>query len=133
MKLVAKNVCVDSGTIVIADLIDFLEFSDESLTQLSDRVECRGKQFNIPSDDYQVHWNIKNTYNGEIDGEGDLILNSGIVVVIDPCYLVRDGWGKLLRDTKFLKNPPAGWIIIDSMGGDGIYEVEINLLKHDGN
>jgi len=125
-SMTVYNVGVDAGMIVIADLDWFkkkpgYKFEDK-LSSLHD----------IEPGDYQVNWKINETYNGKVKGSGVLKVTSGKVVVSDPCYLIdheANHWGDLLDETNFFQSPPDGMLVLDSMGGDGCYDVDIKLKK----
>jgi hypothetical protein len=127
-SMTVYGVGVDSGLIVIADLDYFkkregYEF-EENLSSVHD----------IDPGEYHVDWSIKDTWNGPVEGSGILKVTSGKVVVSDPCYLVQDtnginNWGKMLDETDDFKSPPDGMLVLNSMGGDGCYDVNIKLRK----
>lgn len=126
-SMTVYNVGVDSGLIIIADLDYFKKREGYKFEERLSSVH------NIDPGEYHVEWNIEDTYNGPVEGSGILKVTSGKVVVSDPCYLVqdtkgKDNWGKMLDETDYFQSPPDGTIILDSMGGDGCYNVNIRLL-----
>jgi len=125
IELVAKGISVDSGTIAIMDECNCTnaKYDDEKLNSL-------GKVFAVSNGGYNVKWRMPNTWNGKVSGEGMVMITSGTLVVIDPCYVTSaNKWSELLKDTDFLKSPPVGWVILDQHGGDGEFTVEITLEK----
>jgi hypothetical protein len=85
----------------------------------------------IPKGFYRVHWYIKETYNGAIEGTEDLQVVSGKVFVCDPCYIIgREGndWHNYLEKTNYCKELGSDLaFIIDEMGGDGCYKVRLDF------
>jgi hypothetical protein len=120
--MIAKNIGVDSGTIIIADMSYFEDAPKQDFQLMYKKKVEKGN--------YEVDWYIKNTWNGEIEGSGELYLPTGNLIISDPCYMI-DGmkWSEWLDKTEFAKKPDKGTIIIDSMGGDGCYKVEYNLKE----
>lgn len=120
---VAKNIGVDSGTILLADK-DFYGADQKPIEKKFQKV------FRVEPGMYEVKWNIAKTMMGDVGGIGEVCITSGKLVVSDPCYIVpEDKWVKLLEDTNYFKNEPKGTVVLDKMGGDGIYNVEIVLEK----
>jgi len=120
---VARNIGVDSGTIFLADK-NFYGFGRKLIGKKYQKV------FTVEPGNYKVQWKIKTLFDGYVDGVGEVNITSGKLVVSDPCYIVpEDKWDKLLEDTNYFKNEPDGTIVLDKMGGDGIYNVEMVLEK----
>jgi hypothetical protein len=123
MKFVARDIGVDSGTILLSD-IDFYGKDHQPIEKRFQKV------FKVDPGRYKVSWNIDNTFDGKIEGEGVINITSGKLVVSDPCYIVaEDKWDDLLEATKYFENAPDGTIVLNQMGGDGIYDVEMVLEK----
>jgi len=122
MNKVARNISVDSGTIMISDR-NFYEYitEDDSLF----------KKFKVENGRYIVTWKISKTWNGDVLGKGFLNVESGEIIISDPCYHYEKhcDWIELLSKTDFLRNPPEGTLVLDKMGGDGTYNVYFNLEK----
>jgi hypothetical protein len=130
MKIVLDDVGVDAGMIMICDES---YYKDYNYKKESDLI----KEIKLPNGSYNVNWFIKDTWNGEIFGCGVVEVTSGVIIVSDPCYCIKkesenyvgDVWDKWLHDTDFGMNEPEGCIIIDEMGGDGSYKLELELEK----
>ena len=118
-----KEIGVDAGIIMICDEEYYKKYSDSpnfnpSLTKL----------IKIKPGTYRINWSIKNTWKGDISGSDVLSVESGRVIISDPCYCIRDeDWDKWLNDTDFGKHINGNAFIIDSMGGDGTYDIDLNL------
>lgn len=131
IKLDAKGIGVDSGTIVIAD------FGFVNIPQLGDITQELSATFDVGTGKYRVSWSIEHTWNGRVasDNEVELEVPSGRLLVVDPCY-VRKDWGRFYRDTDNLKDieklrSKYRAILLNKMGGDGTYDVEITLTKEE--
>jgi hypothetical protein len=122
-NLVAKHIGVDSGTILLADK-DFYGKDHQSIGRQYQ------KMFAVEPGEYKLDWEIKTTFMGDIKGSGIINITSGRFVVSDPCYIVaEDDWDDLLTTTNYFENAPEGTIVLNRMGGDGIYDVGIVLEK----
>ena len=122
-NLIARNIGVDSGTILLADK-DFYGSDHEEIGNKFQKV------FRVEPGNYRVQWKIKTLFDGYVNGVGEVNITSGKLVVSDPCYIVpEDKWDKLLEDTNYFKSEPKGTVVLDKMGGDGIYKVEMVLEK----
>ncbi len=123
-NLVAKNIGVDSGTILLADK-DFYGADHEELGKKFQKV------FRVEPGVYKVKWNIDDTMMGDVSGDGEINITSGKLVVSDPCYIIStdEEWDKLLENTNYFKKEPKGTVVVDKMGGDGIYDVEMVLER----
>ena len=123
-----KGVCVDAGMIIVADMDYFKQFSSLQLdTSLSHIIA-------VPVGTYDVDWAMPKTYRGDVSGKGILKVTSGRVVVSDPCYLIKlqDEWVGWL-DSVYVgdeKKAHNGTLILDSMGGDGVWDVFLSLTAH---
>lgn len=121
---VARNIGVDSGTILLADK-DFYCADHEEIGKKFQKV------FRVEPGNYKVQWKIKTLFDGYADGIGEVCITSGKLVVSDPGYIITedDKWDELLKTTNYFKNEPEGTIVLNQMGGDGIYNVEMVLEK----
>ena len=131
LNILAENVSVDAGLIMIADRDWFkgyfksFEFDPTS-----------SQEFDVPVGTYQLSWKIPVTWKGKVKGSGVLDVTSGKVIVSDPCYLQDDQEGDWLRFCDDVlghgsrtRAAPKGTLILDSMGGDGSYEVSCHLKR----
>ncbi len=127
MDKIARDICVDSGTILISDESFYKKWNGEVLDENKELF----KKYKLENGQYKIEWNINRTWNGNISGEGFINIDSGIVIISDPCYHFKnhDDWMKLLNSTDYLTSIPEGSVILDSMGGDGTYNVHINFRK----
>jgi hypothetical protein len=135
MILKAKCIGVDAGMIIVCDYSYFKKDRDD-LNALK-----LGDVFEVPNGKYKVKYEIPNTwpelFGGEVcEGNNETLkVTSGKIVVIDPCYVIaakldHDGWIAWLDETSYgetLNTDKA--FIISSMGGDGCYDVYLNLTK----
>ncbi len=123
-NLVAKNIGVDSGTILLADK-DFYGADQNPIEKKFQKV------FRVEPGLYNVKWNIDDTMMGDVSGDGEINITSGKLVVSDPCYIIStdEEWDKLLENTNYFKKEPKGTVVVDKMGGDGIYNVEMVLER----
>ena len=136
MKITADNIGVDAGLIMVADIsyakdVKKFGFCKKELERL-------GKTFEVPNGKYMVRWIINNTWNGNIEGVEEITVNGGAIFICDPLYPIgkdtkgnhTDGLGEWLEDTDFGKELHSDKaFIIDSMGGDGEYTVNLILEK----
>jgi len=51
-----------------------------------------------------------------------------MIAISDHCYCIRD-WDKWLEDTNMGDDVSDDVVLIDKMGGDGVYEVNLELTK----
>jgi len=136
MKIVATGIGVDAGMIIVADMDYLKTVKSPNVAEL----ERLGEIFEVPNGKYKVSWEIPNSdYGGEEDnemiceGDGAIEVTSGKIFVCDPCYCIATeggDWGEWLNENHFgdtLDNDNA--FIINSMGGDGCYEVRFNLAR----
>ena len=122
-NLIARNIGVDSGTILLADK-DFYGKYHKPIERKYQKV------FRVEPGRYNVEWKIDDTFDGTVDGIGVVNITSGKFVVSDPCYIVEeDKWEELLETTNYFEKEPEGTVVLNSMGGDGIYKVEMVLEK----
>lgn len=121
----AKGIPVDAGVIMLSDP----EFYNKWKGSLNKERPDLFKSFDVKNGKYEVKWKIKKTWNGDVEGEGVLEITSGKLIVSDPCYHFNNNssWDDLLNKTDYLKSEPEGTVILDKMGGDGIYNVQIML------
>jgi len=120
-KIIVENVGVDAGLIMVADKDYYKKYKDVFDQKFS-------HQFDIDKGEYKVNWRIKKSWNGSIQGTGEVNITSGVLYVSDPCYIAED-WGKWLKDTNVGDIEPNGTLLIDKMGGDGVYKVELTFEK----
>jgi hypothetical protein len=124
-KLIARGIGVDSGMMLISDLA-YYEKDHEPIGKRFQEV------FDVAPGHYKINWKIKNTFDGAVSGSGVVHITSGKLVVSDPCYIIHeDKWLAFCEEVeknKRLKNA----VLLDSMGGDGIYDVEIKIESCDG-
>ena len=122
MKKLIKGVGVDAGIILICDAHYYKKYDNQNF---DDRISTIIK---IKPGTYRVNWNIDNTWNGGISGNGILKIESGKMIVSDPCYCIKqDKWDNWISDTDIGEIEPNGCILINSMGGDGIYNIKLNI------
>ena len=121
---IAKGISVDAGIIMISDPSFYKEWKG-CLTDRKDLYQV----YNVKNGEYKIEWSIKNTWNGDVCGNGILKITSGQMIVSDPCYHFQEhgGWMTLLDKTNYLNDCPEGCVTIDKMGGDGCYDVRIKL------
>jgi len=124
----AKDIGVDSGMIMVADLTYLDQFKDRG-----DPAVDGGKVIKVSKGVHKVKWAIKNTHNGDIKGEEELNVSSGKIFVCDPCYIIghskHENWRSWLNETDYGEDIQTNnAFIIDSMGGDGEYKVELRLM-----
>lgn len=118
IKKKADGVGVDAGMIMVAD-VDYAAI---------DSINEDSHIFEIPNGEYLIHWSIPNTYSGEIEGLEKLRVTGGKIIVTDPCYVIRKDWDGWLDSTNYGKNINTNHaFIIDSMGGDGTFDVFLSL------
>ena len=127
MNEIARDISVDSGTILISDKSFYEKWNGKVLDKNNELF----KKFELENGQYQIEWEIDETWNGNVSGDGYINIDSGIVIISDPCYHFKnhDDWMKLLNSTDYLASMPEGVMILDSMGGDGTYNVHINFRK----
>lgn len=127
MKKIANNIGVDAGMIMVGDL-DYLKEVDKKAEPTDNGL---GKILNVPNGTYKIHWRIRKTYNGDIQGTETIVIESGKLFICDPCYIIgstHDGWMNWLNENDYGNNiDHAGVFIIDQMGGDGCYKVELDF------
>ncbi len=127
-----KRVAVDSGIILICDKDFYKKYGKIYLPELLPL----GEMLEVPKGKYNLSYEVEATWNGHIYGDGRLYVTSGIVIVSDPCYFIKDSkWQKFLDDYEFTlpaMPSPEGCVLIDSMGGDGNYPVKFKLAPIEG-
>ena len=129
MNVIGKNIGVDSGLILVADL-DFYRKHNKGALDFTPKYQ---KQFELPNGEYVVEWGIKGTWNGDVSGIGKLTVTSGFAIISDPCYLIQDdAWQKFLDDYEheiYEGHHIKGCVLLDKMGGDGSYTVELKITN----
>jgi hypothetical protein len=126
-SLCACNIGVDSGTILIADS-DFYKSINNCQHEIEEKdyYEIR----NVETGIYEADCRIEESWNGLYKACGRIIVTSGKLVISDPCYIIEDDlWQPLLIKTAYLSYLFNGTLLLDGMGGDGSYDVEIKLKK----
>ena len=126
-SLCACGIGVDSGTILIADS-DFYKSINNCQREIDEAsyYEIR----NIGTGIYEAKCRIDESWNGLYEAYGRIIVTSGKLVISDPCYIVEDDvWQDLLIKTGYLSFLFNGTLLLDGMGGDGSYDVDIDLKK----
>jgi hypothetical protein len=136
-NIVVKDVGVDSGTIIVAD-VSIIEKDYKKEKDNNHIIE-------ISNGTYNVNVTILDSWNGQVSTSGTLKVTSGKIVVTDPCYIIGiedekwmdflrkiySNWdkchGRLKKNDNYTKE--IGIVIADNMGGDGIYEVSLNVLS----
>lgn len=86
------------------------------------------KKIKVPSGQYTINYDIRNTYKGNAKGER-YIQTSGEIVFGDICYLfseVDDAWMKFLEKTNYLRIDGKYGFSINT-GGDGDFPAKFNL------
>ena len=126
MNMNFYHIGVDAGMIMICDKDYYKKYG----YKFDERISKKRK---VPNGKYSCYWNIPNTWNGNVEGDGILEVTSGEIIVSDPCYCIQDEgqdiWERFLNTTDFGQNPEPGTVIMESMGGDGEYSVYIKLDK----
>jgi len=126
-QLLAKDIGVDSGTIMVSDMAFYTPKPKPRDPRTPDGLSLY-KTLDVPSGLYECVVSIGKTWNGRVEVKGDVLITTGKLVVSDPCYLYpSEYWGKLLGSTDYLRSPPAGTVVMDKMGGDGVYNVKVKL------
>ncbi len=117
----AKGIGVDSGMILISDRDYYGEKDELDFGKFQ-------KSFNLKRGIYKINWKIEGTWNGDVCGSGIISITSGKLIVSDPCYIIEDDnkWSEFCKEAlekRYVENA----ILLDTMGGDGIYNVEIAI------
>lgn len=142
LDLTVEDVGVDSGTILVADLAWY------GRVKHGDAIDpAVMRQVKVPPGVYRLGWSVPQDEEpadeeddecGEertIDGEGELLVTSGTVVVSDPCYAYgqdKAGEAEWLRDLKefdYFRQSPEGCVVLDKIHDDGSYEVRLTLRR----
>ena len=129
MNITATNIGVDSGIIMVCDYDYLNKLSGNTYTNKKLKM---GDLRYIPNGKYTVDYNIEKTYNGKINGIAGLIITSGKILIIDPCYVIgnedHSRWTKWLKDNDKGDNINSdNAFVITKMGGDGEYTVNLTL------
>lgn len=141
-KLTANETPVDAGMILVTDI----SYLNDHLRRINAKENLKrlGNTFKVANGLYKIHWKIKETWNGKIEGDEEIEVTGGEIAVVDPCYVIGTdtyenwiSWLEYNRDRddreynirikktgKYNKG-----FIIDEMGGDGTYKVELELTK----
>lgn len=124
MNRIAKDIGVDSGLILISDKTFYNKYNG-----IIDEKLC--KKIKIKNGTYKVNWYILNTWNGRVQGEGILKVKSDEIVISDPCYHIQgesnSEWERVLKETNYFNDKVDGCVVLDKMGGDGCFDVYLNL------
>lgn len=124
-KLITKGIGVDSAMILISDL-DYYGKDHEPIEEKFQEI------FDVAPGHYKINWKIKNTREGTARGNGVINIASGKLVVSDPCYIINENkWLAFCEEVEKNKHVENA-VLLDSMGGDGIYDVEIRIELIDG-
>ena len=126
-KLTVDNIGVDAGMIMVADLSYLDQFEDRGNPAVDG-----GEVIEVPKGVHKIKWAIKDTWNGSISGEEEIHVSSGKIFVCDPCYVIghksHENWMKWLDDTEYGEDiQGSNAFVINEMGGDGEYKVELRL------
>lgn len=116
-----KNVCVDAGIIIV---------SDASIVEMN-REEYKKQIFKIDNGLYNITASIGDTWNGAVETTGQVLVTTGEIIVVDPCYIIGkldNGWNEWLDKTEYGDNVENAFVC-SNMGGDGIYDVELTINK----
>lgn len=127
MKLVANSIGVDAGMIIVADADYFTERGHD----ISDKSGFLGESFEVENGVYNVKYEIPETWHGKLKGKTILEVKSGKIIVSDPCYIIdNDKWMDWLNQTSYgEKINSSQAFILDEMGGDGCYDVILDLKR----
>ena len=129
-----EGVGVDAGMIAFASKSVFETFDpkaefDETLTKIID----------VPPGLYEVKYDMPDTWNGECKGKGYLNIPDGKLIISDPCYIIGhahdeegdDLWHKFCDETCCGFLPLYNMMTCCEMGGDGCYNMQIDLQRID--
>lgn len=119
IEINVSNIGVDAGIIMICDESYYDKFDKEINHNLS-------KEIGIEPGVYNVEWSIIETWLGSINGKGIVNVPTGKIIISDPCYCAKD-WDKWLDETEYGKSCGDGVILIDEMGGDGVYNINLKM------
>jgi hypothetical protein len=127
MNRIVSEIGVDAGMIMVADL-NYLKTVKHDFKE----INRLGKIITVPKGIYSVNWRIRKTSMGDIQGKETLKVTSGRVFICDPCYVIgkpeHKDWLAWLNVTDYgrvLNNDQT--FIIDEMGGDGCYDIELDF------
>lgn len=116
-----RNVGVDAGMIMLCD--------DSYYDRFTKNIDHNNsKEIGVEPGVYDIEWSIKETWTGPISGKGIVNAPSGKIIVSDPCYCAQD-WDMWLDETDFGNSCGFGVILIDEMGGDGDYNINLKMEK----
>ena len=102
------DVNTKSGLVLVAD-IDYFPAGASSVPVLQ-----YGEILQLPKGQYKVQWKIDDTIAGEICCEDKLEISGGMVVIIDPQYVVENQQLQKWLDGEKLKHDKA--FLIPSFG-----------------
>jgi len=128
MRIIADSIGVDAGLIAVADWDYYTQYKLDGENRQDTPPWHLMHEVEVTPGKYDICWRIKNTWNGAIEGKGIVDCPSGRLIVCDPCYLTDD-WERWLQDSNFGQTDIDGIIIIDQMGGDGVYDVALSMKK----
>jgi hypothetical protein len=129
MKRNIKGIPVDSGLIMICDKDHYKKYNYKRNVLLVHEID-------VPKGSYKIDWHIPDSHNGDIRGNNILKVTTGKIIVGDPCYSIDDkknnktvekAWDSWLKDTNYGMNPPKGCVVISEMGGDGKFDIHLEL------
>lgn len=121
MYIEVKDVGVDAGIIMICDKRYYDKYEGKIDSRLSKVVP-------LDPGSYNIKWKIPDSWRGPLEGSGVVNVDSGSLIVSDPCYCIKDKlWIEWLNIIKYGNKPEEETIIINSMGGDGRYEVQLEI------
>lgn len=126
------NIYVDSGTIFVGDSSFFEKINSENYAVENNKTfEQMGSTQNIKPGKYKINIKIEETWNGPNNYDFVLEINSGKIVVCDPCYVLEDSaYDKILDETDYFRKVNRKYKnvrCLDEMGGDGAYILEISM------
>jgi len=125
-----SNVGVDAGLIMVCDEKYYDKWGSKLKYGKNKYGIICSQKIVVEPGTYKVKWSIEKTWNGPISGEGTVKTDSGMIAISDPCYCIKD-WDKWLKDTNMGNDVSDNVILIDKMGGDGEYEVRLELIKEE--
>jgi hypothetical protein len=140
MKIIARDVGVDAGMIILACMDYRKELKKYGVN--NDKLKRLGKIFPIPNGTYKVRWEViypdgeEDNYE-KLSGSGETIkVTSGKVLVCDPCYFIgcKEGelnrWGHWLNDTNYGDRVGSERaFLLSEIHDDGGYDIEFNFEK----
>ena len=136
MKFLATGIGVDAGMVVVGCLNYKKEVKEFGFD--SKELKRLGKVFDVPNGKYKVNYHC--IYDEDtvdeydvIEGSGELLVTSGKIFIVDPCYVIGtegNKWGDWLDKTDYGRNLNSNKIfLLDAIHDDGGYDIELNLVK----